>query len=177
MKDKRPKVLDIFRFIIAILVLVVAIIVMVSLCIAVRNLFADDEGFSGLIFIFIIPLFIGALVYVIIGIIWIRKYFKIKNKVLSERKSSIAKPIVKSIIAVIILSYVAIPLIVYWIFDLIEGFKYANWTKSKVNSPEFRTNETHPITSENKCQYCGMRVDYKYARFCEHCGAEIEFRK
>jgi uncharacterized membrane protein len=177
MKDKKPKVLDIFRLIIAILILVVAILVMVSLCIAVREMFTDDEGMSGLVFLFIIPVFIGAVVYAIVGIMWIRKYFKVKNKVLSERKASTAEPIIKSIIAGIFLKYISIPFIVYWIFDLIEGIKYSNWAKNKVDGPEFKTNETHPISSENKCQYCGMTVDYKYAKFCEHCGAEIEFRK
>ena len=43
--------------------------------------------------------------------------------------------------------------------------------------PQFKTNEANPITDKHYCKYCGNVVDHQYARFCEHCGAEIEFRK
>ena len=59
MEDKKPRVLDILRLIIAILVLVGSVAVGFSLAWAVNALFNDaEDGFSGLIFLFIFPLFI-----------------------------------------------------------------------------------------------------------------------
>ena len=178
MKDKIPKILDVLRFIIAILTLIASILVIITLVVAVRNLFTDDDGMSGLIFLFIIPLFVMSVAYLIITTHWIRKYFKIKNIPLSKRKTSIVNPIIKSLILGFILTYLAIPLVLYWLVDLMEGIKYSNWSKRLVeNMPDFKTNETNPVTNINKCKYCGGVIEYKYASFCEHCGAETEYKK
>jgi len=74
----------------------------------------------------------------------------------------------------------ALPLILYWSLDLIEAImrkKYKEKLKESNSQPEFKTNETNPISDKHFCKHCGKEVDYRYARFCEHCGAEIEFRK
>ena len=181
MEDKKPRVLDILRLIIAILVLIGSVVVGLSLAWAVNDLFNDaEDGFSGLIFLFIFPLFIGAFVYAIIGIGWIKKYNKNKNIPLIQRRTTIAEPIIKSVISAIFLTYASIPLIIYWVFDLIEAIKrnkLAEKIKGTKSEPQFKTNETNPISDKHYCKYCGGEIDCKYARFCEHCGAEIEYRK
>ena len=181
MEDKKPRVLDILRLIIAIIVLAGSVYVGISLWLAINSVFNDaEDGFSGLFFLVIFPFFLAVFVYVIIGINWIKKYNKTKNVPLIERSINIAEPIVKGVIAGMFLTYWAIPLIVYWGLDLIEAImrkKLAEKLKVSKPEPEFKTNETHPIDDPNCCKYCGKEVDYRYARFCEHCGAEIEYRK
>lgn len=181
MEDKKPRVLDILRLVVAIIVLAGSVYVGISLWLAINSAFNDTEdGFSGLIFLIIFPLFLAVFAYTIIGINWIKKYNKTKNIPLIQRSINITVPIVKGVVTGIFLKYWAIPLIVYWALDLIEAIMRKNLAeKIKGNKPEpdFRTNETHPIDNLNRCKYCGKEVDYKYARFCEHCGAEIEFRK
>ena len=83
-------------------------------------------------------------------------------------------------ISAIFLTYASIPLVIYWVFDLIEAIKrnkLAEKIKGTKLEPQFKTNETNPISDKHYCKYCGGEIDYKYARFCEHCGAEIEYRK
>jgi len=181
MTDKKPRVLDILRLIVAIIVLVGSIYVGISLVLAINGVFNDaEDGFSGLIFLIIFPLFIALFAYAIIGINWIKKYNKNKNIPLIKRTTNISEPIVKGIVAGIFLMYWAVPLIIYWIFDLIEAIMRKNLAEklqATKPEPEFRTNETHPITDKQYCKNCGHKVDYKYARFCEYCGTEIEYRK
>ncbi len=180
MEDKKPRVLDILRLIIAIIVLVGSLYVGISLVLAINNVFNDaEDGFSGLIFLIIFPLFLAVFVYAIIGINWIKKYNKNKNIPLIQRTTNIGEPIVKGVVAGIFLTYWAIPLIIYWALDLIEAIMRKNLTEKIKGNPEpqFKTNENNPISDKHYCKYCGNVVDYKYARFCEHCGAEIEFRK
>lgn len=181
MEDKKPRVLDILRLIIAIIVLVGSLYVGVSLVLAINNVFNDvEDGFSGLIFLIIFPLFLAVFVYAIIGVKWISKYNKTKKIPLIQRTINIAEPIVKGVLAGIFLTYWAIPLIIYWVFDLIEAImrkKLAEKIRGTKPEPEFKTNETHPIDDPNRCKYCGKEVDYRYARFCEYCGKEIEYRK
>jgi len=181
MQDKKPRVLDILRLIIAIIVLVGSLFVGVSLVLAINNVFNDaEDGFSGLIFLIIFPLFLAVFVYIIIGINWIKKYNKTKNIPLIQRRPTVAMPIIKGVVSALFLREACIPLVVYWVFDLIEAIMQNHLIKkiqANKPEPEFRTNETHPIDNLNRCKYCGKEVDYRYARFCEHCGAEIEFRK
>ena len=181
MEDKKPRVLDVLRLIIAIIVLVGSLYVGISLVLAINNVFNDvEDGFSGLIFLIIFPLFLAVFAYAIIGVKWIKKYNKTKNKPLIERSVNIAEPIVKGVVAGIFLTYWAIPLIIYWVFDLIEAImrkKLAKKIRGNKSEPDFKTRETNPIADKHYCKYCGKEVDYRYARFCEHCGAEIEFRK
>lgn len=181
MEDKKPRVLDILRLIIAIIVLLGSLYVGISLVLAINNVFNDaEDGFSGLIFLIIFPLFLAVFVYAIIGVNWIKKYNKTKNIPLIQRTTNIVETIVKGVVAGIFLTYLAIPLILYWVLDLVEAIKRKNLAeKLRGNKPEpqFKTNETNPISDKHYCKYCGKEVDYRYARFCEHCGAEIEFRK
>lgn len=182
MEDKKPKVLDILRLIVGILTFAGAVLVGISMCISVYDLFTYDgeDSISGLILIFIIPLMICAFAYSIIGMKWIKKYGKTKNMPLIQRTVSVGECVVKIVLTGIFFTYWAIPLIVYWGLDLIEAIMRKNLAeKLKVSKPEpeFKTNETHPIDDPNRCKYCGKEVDYRYARFCEHCGAEIEYRK
>ena len=70
MEDKKPKILDILRLIIAIIVLVGSLYVGVSLVLAINNVFNNaEDGFSGLIFLIIFPLFLAVFVYAIIGVV------------------------------------------------------------------------------------------------------------
>jgi hypothetical protein len=182
MEDKKPKVLDILRLIIAILTFAGAVLVGISLFIAVYDIFTTnhEDGFSGLIFIFIIPLMVGTIVYSIVGLKWIKKYNKIKNIPLIQRSVGVGESIVKIVVVGFFIGYLCIPFVVYWLFDLIEAImrkKLAEKIRETKPEPEFKTNETHTIDDPNRCKYCGKEVDYRYARFCEHCGAEIEFRK
>ena len=182
MEDKKPKVLDILRLVIGILTFAGALLVGVYLFAGLYSLFTDnhEDGFSGLIFIILIPYMIGAFAYSIIGFKWIKKYNKIKNTPLIERTVGIGESIVKIILAGFFMSYLSIPFIVYWGLDLIEAImrkKLAEKIRVTKPEPEFKTNETHPIDDPNRCKYCGKEVDYRYARFCEYCGKEIEYRK
>lgn len=182
MESKKPRVLDFLRLIIAILTFVGALIVAIYMVLAICWLFSSDneDGFSGLIFIGLIPLIIGALVYAIIGFKWIKKYNKTKNIPLIQRSVGLGECIIKMVISVLFLTYLAIPFVLYWALDLIEVLMRKNLAEKMLKSEpksEFRTNETHPIEGANRCKYCGKEVDYRYARFCEHCGAEIEYRK
>ena len=181
MEDKKPKVLDILRLVIAIIVLAGSVYVGISLGLAINSAFNDaEDGFSGLIFLIIFPLFLAVFVYAIIGLKWITKYNKTKKIPLIQRTNNIAETIVKCVIAGIFLKYWAIPLIVYWALDLIEAIMRKNLAKKireTKSEPQFKTNETNPISDKHYCKYCGGEIDYKYARFCEHCGAEIEYRK
>ena len=182
MEDKKPRVLDILRLIVAILTFVGALLVGITLLLGIYGLFTDnhEDGFSGLVFLIIIPLLIGVFVYAIISIKWIKKYSKVKNTPLIQRTITTGESIVKIVIAIFFLSYACVPLVIYWLFDLIEAIKRENLAKKirESNSePQFKTNETNPISDKHYCKYCGKEVDYRYARFCEHCGAEIEYRK
>ena len=86
MEDKKPRVLDILRLIIAIIVLVGSLYVGISLVLAINSAFNDvEDGFSGLIFLIIFPLFLAVFVYAIISINWIKKYNKTKNIPLIQR--------------------------------------------------------------------------------------------
>ena len=178
MEDKQPKVLDILRLIVAVLTLICSLVVAVSLWLAIRKLISKDD-IGGLVIILLIPLFIGVIVYFIISIKWIKKYNKVKRMTLLERNTNVGETIIKIIISIAVLTYTCIPLAVYWGLDLIEAIKRNNFKKKwdALPKPEFKTNETHPITDNKHCKNCGKEVDYRYARFCEHCGTEIEFRK
>ncbi|MBQ7797540.1 MAG: hypothetical protein IJ458_04255 [Clostridia bacterium] len=182
MEDKKPRALDIARLIIAIITLIGALIVGIYLFLSVYQLFIYDgeDTISGLIFIFIIPLMIGAFVYSIISIKWIKKYNNVKTIPLSQRTTTTGECIVKIVLAIFFLSYLCIPFVIYWSLDLIEAVMHkqlAEKLKQSKHEPQFKTNETNPISDKHYCKYCGKEVDYRYARFCEHCGAEIEFRK
>lgn len=182
MEDKKPKVLDILRLIIGILTLAGALLVGIYLFIEVYNLFTTnhEDGFSGLVFIIIIPLMIGSFAYSIVGIKWIKKYNKTKSLPLIQRTSTTGESIVKIAISIFFLSYLCIPFVAYWMLDLIEAIMRKNFAekiKATKSEPQFKTNETHPISDKHYCRHCGNVVDYRYARFCEYCGKEIEFRK
>ena len=182
MEDKKPRVLDILRLVVGILTFAAALLVGIYLFAGLYSLFTDnhEDGFSGLIFIVLIPYMIGVFAYSIIGLKWIKKYNKIKNSPLLQRTIGVGESIVKIVLAGMFLSYLCIPFVVYWGLDLIEAVmrkKLADKIRGAKTEPEFKTNETHPIEDKNRCKYCGNMVDYRYARFCENCGAEIEYRK
>ena len=182
MADKKPKVLDILRLIVAIITLVGALVVGIYLFISIYRLFTYDgeESISGLVLIFLMPFVIGAFGYGIIALKWIKKYKKIVNTPLIQRTNTIGECVVKIILWLLFLKYFAIPFVVYWGLDLIEAIERKSLSK-KLNAqtikPEYKTNETHPIDEVHKCEYCGAEVKEQYAKFCEHCGAEIKYRK
>ncbi|MBQ3502706.1 MAG: zinc ribbon domain-containing protein [Clostridia bacterium] len=181
MEDKKPIVLDVLRLIVAILTAVASLFVAIVFVLALKELLNDTEdGFSGLIFLVMAPIIVGAVVYFVTGIKWIRKYFKTKNTPLVQRKTNASIEIVKVVLAMFFLSYYCVPLVVYWGLNIIEAVRKSNLIKkikAQNSEPKYITNETHPIDEPNKCKYCGADVDERYARFCQHCGAEIEYRK
>ena len=132
MEQKKPRVLDISRLIVALLVTIAGVLFVVSIVSGTIDLFngtGEDDTISGLIFIFLIPIFIIGLVFASIGIRWIAKYAKIKNKPLIERNTSIIMPIIVGVVAGIFLQLLSLPIIVYCVMDLIEAIMKNNLKK------------------------------------------------
>lgn len=203
MEKKKPRALDIIRLIIAIIFVCIGILAVFYIVAGTVGMFtsADEEDtISGLVFLFIIPIFVIGIVFVFIGVRWIKKYNRNKNIPLIERKTDIATPLIISALAIFFLGYVGVPLVVYYVFDLIEAIMKNNLiNKAKVNNTpnnpttnpqvdENSTVNTNNMQVENNvsnlsnndgkhyCKHCGHEVDYRYARFCEYCGKEIEYK-
>ena len=182
MEDRKPRALDVLRLIIAILTLLCALFVGLVMCWVAYDLFTYDgeDTISGLVLLFAIPVMIGVFAYSIVAVKWIKKYNKNKDIPLIKRTVEPGECVVKIILAIFFLSYICIPFAVYWTMDLIEAIKRKKLCaklKAKNIEVQYKTNETHPINEPNKCSHCGAVVDERYARFCENCGAEIQYRK
>lgn len=205
MEEKKPKGLDITRLIIAIIVILIGVMAVFYTIAGTVGMFEsanEEDTMSGLVFLFIIPIFIMGIAFACIGVRWIKKYNKIKNIPLIDRKTDIVTPIGVSIVAIFFLGYTSVPLVVYYVFDLIEAIMKNNMVKkAKVNNTpnnittkpqvdESSTANTNSVQVENNisnssnsnnlkhyCKHCGHEVDYRYARFCEYCGNEIEYNK
>ena len=205
MEENKPKALDIIRLIIAIILICIGVLAVFYTVAGTIGMFtsADEEDtISGLVYLYIIPIFVIGIVFAFVGVKWIKKYNMNKNIPLIERKTDIATPIVISILAIFFLSYASVPLVVYYVFDFIEAIMKNNLVnKSKINNTSNNsitsssvyvnsTSNTNNMQSENNvsessnidngkhyCKNCGHEVDYRYARFCEYCGSEIEYKR
>jgi len=182
MEDKKPRILDILRLIVGLLTFAGALFVGGFLFLWFYGLFtgAYEDAFSGLVFIFIIPLIVGTFAYSAMALKWIKRYGKNKNIPLIQRTTKIGESVVKIVVVGVLLNYLSIPFVIYWGLDLIEAIMRKNLAERIKNSnpePTFKTNQTNPIGDKHYCRNCGSVVDYRYSRFCEYCGAEIEYRK
>lgn len=193
MENSRPKGLDTIRLVIAyILAILGSVVLGILLWVILFAWIGASDGEDGatiaLIFtiIVIIPATLIALVYPIFGFIHVKKCKKNKDIPLIDRKTSIPLTILKMLVSLVLL-YGSIPLLIYFLCDLIEAIKRNSLLKQGVGSNQikFKTESqieqsTDPLAnpdSKHFCIYCGNEITSRYAKFCEHCGKEIEFRR
>lgn len=148
----------------------------------------EDGATVALIFflVIILPVALVCLVYPIFGFMHIKKCENNKDVPLIDRDTSIPLTILKMLVSLVLL-YGSIPLLIYFLCDLIEAIKRNSLLKQGVATNQIKFKTESPIEQsadplanpdvKHFCMYCGKPITSRYAKFCEHCGKEIEFRR
>jgi len=125
MNNKNRKGLDIIRNVLSIIMLVLGIVLCVWAIGGTFQTLSEDEA-SGLAFLFIIPGLIYGIALCVLGCIGIIKHYKHKNNENYVKRINVTITIVKMILSLVVLTIFSIPLIVYYICDLIEAKMISN---------------------------------------------------
>lgn len=196
------KGLDITRLILSILMLILGVfvtIVLTSVTFATINDLKTDEDavFSGLLFIFIIPIVVIDVWYFVAGIKGIKKYRTNKITHLLDRKVNyhailsklIAIPVALLFFSFQLFVFIIVPLLPYFIClicDVVEAKRYEKLKKpatiqnvEQVNSQP-KVEQERPniemysdLSKKKRCRKCGAKVDLN-TKYCPHCDNEFE---
>ena len=168
------KTLDAIRYVLAIFMAVTGSIMLVLGIMWTAQAFGADyeDGFSGLVFLFIIPAIIYGIVYICLAIKGIRKNINNRDVLLIDRRTSSIGTIIKGAISVFILTAFCLPVVIYYLCDLREA------DKKRIALKAIETNSQSSPKMENVvagslCWECGKAIDAD-AKFCKHCGKEIK---
>ena len=168
------KILDSIRYVLAIFMVVAGgIMLALGIMWTVQAFGADDEdGFSGLVFLFIIPAIIYGIIYICLGIKGVRKHINNRDVLLIDRKTSSIATLIKGAISVLILTVFCLPVVIYYLCDLREA------DKKRIALKAIETNSQSAPKAENAaagnfCSECGKAIDAD-AKFCKHCGKRVK---
>ena len=174
-----PKVLDIVRLVFAVVLIGVTVYLLSQsfeyLEKGVPTNTAEQEKFVNVIVSMMFKVF-----YVILAAGWVRKYFTTRDIPLTKRNANYITPVIKCVVVCLFLGLKGVPLAAYWAIDFVEAIIkeiFVRKEKKLMAASGNSSGETDLKNTENRCKQCGDYIDYRYARFCAHCGAKVEYKE